>query len=73
MRTNVGSIDRPIRMLIGAFFINLVYMGPQTTLGLLGFIPLMSGLLGYCPIYHLFGLNTCRVFGIDTCLLRRSR
>jgi len=36
-----------------------MFVGPKTVLELLGVIPLLTGLVGHCPIYGLFGLSTC--------------
>lgn len=59
MLQNVGTIDRTIRVVIGLAVLSLVMVGPQTAWGLLGLIPLGSGIFGACPIYRLFGLSTC--------------
>ena len=37
----------------------LVFVGPQTPLGWIGIVPLATGLLGWCPLYTLLGINTC--------------
>jgi hypothetical protein len=59
MLQNVGNIDRIIRVVVGLLVLSLVMLGPQTAWGFLGLIPLASGIFGYCPVYHLLGLNTC--------------
>lgn len=59
MKTNEGAVDRTIRVLVGLILISLVVVGPQTAWGYLGFIPLLTGLFGYCPLYSVFGFNTC--------------
>lgn len=56
---NEGSIDRTIRVLVGLAGVSLVFIGPKTLLGLFGFIPLVTGLAGNCPLYSLFGVTTC--------------
>jgi hypothetical protein len=58
---NEGKIDRAIRIIIGAILIALVFVGPQTPWGWLGVIPLVTGLVGFCPLYKLLGINTCPV------------
>lgn len=58
-RNNVGGLDRALRVVVGLVLIGLVFMGPQTPWGWLGLIPLVTGLLGTCPAYSLFGVNTC--------------
>jgi Protein of unknown function (DUF2892) len=56
---NEGTIDRAIRVVVGLAGLSLVFVGPKMLLGLFGFIPLVTGLAGNCPLYSLFGLNTC--------------
>ncbi|HSG57553.1 MAG TPA: DUF2892 domain-containing protein [Paracoccaceae bacterium] len=58
--TNVGSIDRIIRIVAGLILIALVFVGPQTNWGWLGIIPLATGFLRTCPAYSLLGVNTCK-------------
>ena len=56
---NEGTIDRALRVAIGIVLLSLTVLGPQTLWGLVGLIPLVTGLVGYCPVYKLIGLNTC--------------
>lgn len=56
---NVGTLDRILRIVLGAVLISLVFVGPQSLWGLVGLIPLVTGLFGHCPLYRLFGLSTC--------------
>jgi hypothetical protein len=57
--TNEGTIDRVIRVAAGAVILSLAFVGPQTPWGYVGVIPLLTGLVGFCPIYKLFGISTC--------------
>ncbi|AKH42539.1 cadmium resistance protein CadD (predicted permease) [Altererythrobacter atlanticus] len=57
---NVGGIDRVLRIAIGVMLLSLAFVGPQTPLGLIGIIPLVTGIFRMCPIYSLFGITTCR-------------
>lgn len=59
MKTNEGKIDRALRIILGLGLLSLVFFGPQTTWGLVGIVPLITGTIGYCPIYSVLGLNTC--------------
>lgn len=59
MTRNEGSLDRALRIIVGLVLLSLVFVGPQTLWGLVGLIPLATGLAGFCPAYALFGLNTC--------------
>ncbi len=57
---NEGTIDRLVRVTLGLALIALVFIGPQTPLGWLGLVPLLTGLVGFCPLYRLIGVNSCR-------------
>jgi hypothetical protein len=62
MTKNVGSIDRALRILIGAVLIAGYFLngdGAYSWLYLVGVIPLATGLLGTCGLYSLLGANTC--------------
>ena len=59
MQKNAGMVDRAIRVLVGLALLALVFVGPRTPWGLIGILPLVTGLVGYCPTYTLFGLRTC--------------
>lgn len=59
MPRNEGSLDRVLRVVVGLVLIALVFVGPQTPWGWIGLVPLLTGLIGYCPAYSLFGLRTC--------------
>jgi Protein of unknown function (DUF2892) len=56
---NAGTLDRIIRIALGIALISLVFVGPKSMLGLIGIVPLVTGLVGFCPLYRLVGLNTC--------------
>jgi hypothetical protein len=56
---NVGTVDRGLRIAVGVILLALVFVGPQTLWGLLGIIPLATGLMRWCPAYGLLGMNTC--------------
>lgn len=59
MSVNESTIDRLLRILVGVVLISLVFVGPKTAWGLLGFVPLLTGLVGRCPIYTALGISTC--------------
>ncbi len=59
MKTNEGAIDRVLRVVGGAAVLSLAFVGPQTPWAYLGAIPLLTGLVGYCPLYAVLGLSTC--------------
>ena len=56
---NTGTVDRVIRVLAGIAILSLTVIGPQTLWGLIGLVPLITGAIGFCPAYKLFGLSTC--------------
>jgi hypothetical protein len=58
MTRNTGKSDRIVR-LVAAFVIFAIGLATGSWLGLIGFIPLVTGLLGTCPLYSLFGFSTC--------------
>lgn len=58
---NVGGIDKVLRIVAGLILIALVFVGPQTPWGWIGLVPLVTGLVGFCPLYKILGLNTCPV------------
>ncbi len=59
MKRNEGNLDRVLRVVLGLVLLSLVFIGPQTPWGWVGIIPLATGLVGFCPIYRILGLNTC--------------
>jgi hypothetical protein len=59
MKNNVGSIDRALRIAIGALLIVLAGTGVIGWWGWIGVVALLTGLTSVCPAYSLLGLNTC--------------
>lgn len=59
--SNLGAIDRVVRVVAGTLLVSLVYVGPQTPLGWIGLILLLTGVVGFCPVYCPLGLSTCAV------------
>ncbi|MBL8201555.1 MAG: DUF2892 domain-containing protein [Chromatiales bacterium] len=60
MNKNVGSLDRGLRVVAGLALLSLTVIGPKTLWGLIGIVPLLTALVGWCPAYTLFGIRTCR-------------
>jgi hypothetical protein len=56
---NVGGIDRILRIVVGLLLIALAYTGQIGSWGWIGVVPLATGLFRMCPLYSLFGMNTC--------------
>ena len=61
MKTNVGGIDKILRILVGIVLIALASTGIVGAWGWIGVVPLLTGLFGTCPAYSLLGLNTCSI------------
>jgi hypothetical protein len=61
MSRNEGALDRTLRVLVGLGVISLAFVGPQTPWAWLGLVPLVTGLVGWCPVYSLLGIRTCKV------------
>ena len=59
MKSNVGGIDRILRIVLGLALIGLTLTGNIGVWGWLGVVPLATGAIGWCPPYAIFGFNTC--------------
>lgn len=59
MPANVGNLDRLLRILVGLALIACVFVGPHTPWGWVGLVPLLTGLVRFCPAYTLLGFNSC--------------
>ncbi len=61
MKANVGGVDRVLRILVGIGLIAWAFLGESDARwwGLVGFVPLATGLFRFCPAYGLVGMNTC--------------
>jgi hypothetical protein len=58
MRKNIGRIERIVRVVLGIVVVSLAFVGPRSSWAFLGIIPIVSGLIGYCPPYALLGIDT---------------
>ncbi|MCC6510451.1 MAG: DUF2892 domain-containing protein [Pirellulaceae bacterium] len=61
LKRNMGNVDRLVRIAVGVGLLAIVFVGPQTPLGYIGIVPLLTGIIGFCPAYCPLGLSTCRV------------
>lgn len=59
MKTNVGSIDRIARVVIGLLLIALAATGTIGAWGWIGVVPLATAAFSFCPLYTVLGLSTC--------------
>lgn len=60
MKTNVGTVDRTLRIAVGLGLIGATFAGLIGPWGWVGIVPLLSALVGWCPAYTLFGMSTCK-------------
>lgn len=66
MKKNMGIADRIIRLLVAAVFVYLYYSGIVAGTGgiillVIGIVFLLTSLVGLCPLYALFGINSCQI------------
>jgi len=59
MKTNIGTIDRVVRILAGLVLIGLAYSGTIGVWGYVGVVLLLTGFVRVCPAYSILGINTC--------------
>lgn len=59
MKTNVGGIDRVLRIVLGLALIGLTLAGVIGAWGWIGLVPLATAAMGFCPLYPMLGINTC--------------
>lgn len=59
MKTNEGTTDRALRVIAGLVLIALAATGTVGAWGWIGIMPLLTGVVGFCPAYTLLGINTC--------------
>lgn len=60
MKKNIGGTERIIRVVVGLAIVSLAFIGPASPWAFLGLIPVLTGLIGWCPPYALLGINTCK-------------
>lgn len=59
MKPNEGTLDRTLRIAVGILLLALTYSGTIGIWGWIGVVPLLTGVLGWCPLYTVLGINTC--------------
>jgi membrane protein implicated in regulation of membrane protease activity len=59
MNANVGGIDKILRIVAGLVLIALAILGIGAPWTWIGVVPLATGLMGWCPAYSIFGVNSC--------------
>lgn len=61
MKKNIHPIERGVRVTLGLVLISLAFLGPENKWFLLGVVPLLTGLSGWCPPYQILGIDTCKL------------
>jgi hypothetical protein len=56
---NEHTVERVARVILGLGLLSLVFVGPRTYWGLVGLLPLVTGMMGTCPLYSVLGFSTC--------------
>lgn len=59
MGVNAGSLDRVVRVVVGLVLMAMAATGKVGAWGWIGVVPLLTGLIGFCPAYKIFGISTC--------------
>jgi len=62
MVKNVHPVERVVRIVVGAFLASMAFWGPTNNWYLLGLVLVPGGLIGWCPLYWLLGINTATHF-----------
>ncbi|MCO5141492.1 MAG: DUF2892 domain-containing protein [Oligoflexia bacterium] len=61
MKKNIHLVERVFRVIVGLALVSMVFIGPENPWFALGLLPLLTGLVGWCPPYSLLGVNTCKI------------
>jgi hypothetical protein len=61
MQHNVGSVDKLLRISVGIILLGLTVTNVIGWWGLIGLVPLLTGLVNWCPAYSLLGIRSCKV------------
>ncbi len=63
MTKNIGGLDRILRIVLGLALIAGFFLNADASLRwlyLIGIVPLVTGLINYCPLYSIFGISSCK-------------
>jgi len=60
---NVGNIDKGVRLILGLILLSLFFImkGNLKYLGLIGFVPILTATISFCPLYSIVGIKTCKM------------
>jgi hypothetical protein len=59
MKQNIHNIERIARVALGVGLLSLAFVGPENKWFFLAVIPVVTGVVGWCPLYTVFGISTC--------------
>jgi len=59
-KKNMGGVDRGLRIAIGVLLIISATVGALGSWAYVGVVPIITGLIGNCPAYSIFGIRTCK-------------
>lgn len=59
MKQNIHNIERVVRVVVGLGLVSLAFVGPESPWFFLGIIPVITGIIGWCPPYAMLGFSTC--------------
>ena len=60
MKKNIGGVERIVRVVVGIGILALAFVGPKSPWAYLGMLPIVTGLVGWCPPYSLLGISTVK-------------
>lgn len=61
MKSNLGTLDRGLRIAVGLILIGLSLSGVIGLWGWIGLVAVATGLFSFCPAYSLLGISTCKI------------
>ena len=61
MQKNIHPVERVVRVVVGLALISMAFIGPANLWFLVGIVPVLTGVTGWCPPYQLLGFSTCKV------------
>jgi hypothetical protein len=61
MQKNEGTLDRTLRIVAGIAILSQAFIGLKTPFAYIGIVPILTGSIGICPLYSIFGFSTCKL------------
>lgn len=61
MKKNIHPLERVARVLVGLVLISMAFVGPKNLWFLVGVVPVLTGVIGWCPPYAMLGISTCKI------------